>query len=442
MIRNFDRLSTELIGLDANSRKGFVAGVSAGAVQVRGLSTKACIGDLVRLGEGRGTVGLAEVVATSTKMVSVSPFDARVSPPIGGTVQLVDDLELRPSQEWIGRVVDAFGNPLDGKTIPLGSKAVPLRRDPPAASSRRKLSYRLSTKLAVMDTLLPIAKGQRVGIFAGSGVGKTSLLARLAREIEADCIVVCLVGERGRELNEFIEQGLGREGLARSVVVAATSDQSSLVKRRAAWTATSIAEYFRDDGKHVLLIVDSITRFAEAQREVALMAGEIPSLRAYPPSTSNMIAALTERAGAGGLNQGDITAVYSVLVSGADMDEPVSDMTRGLLDGHIILERSIAERGRFPAIDVRRSVSRSLPGIANDGENEMIARVRSIINTYETAAPLIQTGLYVSGSDPAIDEAIKIWPSIEEFIKTDGVINNQASFDLLKSHLNLAKLEA
>jgi len=417
-------------------RKGYVAGVSAGAVQVSGLSTNARIGDLVRFCDGDDTMGLAEVVATTTSTVSVSPFDARISPPIGGEVRLVRDLELRPSTEWIGRIVDAFGNPLDGKSLTQGQVSVPLRRDPPAAGDRRKLSYRLSTKLAVMDTILPIAKGQRIGVFAGSGVGKTSLLARFAKHIEADCIVVCLVGERGRELNEFIEDGLGEEGLARSVVVAATSDQSSLVKRRAAWSATSIAEYFRDQGKHVLLIVDSITRFAEAHREVALMAGEIPSLRAYPPSTSNMIAALTERAGAGGHGQGDITAIYSVLVSGADMDEPVSDMTRGLLDGHVILDRSIAERGRFPAIDLRRSVSRSLPKIASEAENALISKARRVVNTYETAAPMIQTGLYSAGSDPAIDEAQKLWPALEDFIKAEGLADCISSFELLNSVLN------
>ena len=410
-----------------------MVGVTAGVIEISGLSTVARVGDLVRLGKDLELTGLAEVVAISKNIVSASPFDARSSPSIGEIVELTRDVELRPSSEWIGRIVDAFGSPLDGKPMSKGAQVAPLRRTPPKANERRKLGHRLNTKLAVMDTILPIAKGQRIGVFAGSGVGKTTLLAQFARHVEADCIVVCLVGERGRELNEFIEKGLGDEGRKRSVVVAATSDQSSLIKRRAAWTATAIAEHFRDKGQHVLLILDSVTRFAEAHREVALMAGEIPSLRAYPPSTSNMIAALTERAGAGASNQGDITAIYSVLVAAGDMDEPVSDMTRGLLDGHIILDRAIAERGRFPAIDIRKSVSRSLPEIADDEENDLIMKVRSLVSSYETAAPLIQTGLYVSGSDPAVDQAIQFWPLIETFVKTGGLADTDASFDLLRS---------
>ena len=435
MITNFDQLTEEIARKEVASRNGFVCGISAGSIHVKGLATHASIGDVVQFGRSNNPAGFAEVVAISTTDAILSPFDARVFPSIGDVATLVPDFVLRPNKQWIGRVVDAFGLPLDGLPLLPGSVAVSLRNDPPKASERRKLDYRLSTKLAVMDTVLPIAKGQRIGVFAGSGVGKTSLLAQLAKNIEADCIVICLVGERGRELNEFLEIGLGKEGLERSVVVAATSDQSSLVKRRAAWTATSIAEYFRDEGRHVLLIVDSITRFAEAHREVALMGGETPSLRAFPPSTSNMIASLTERAGGGGPGQGDITAIYSVLVAGADMDEPVADMTRGLLDGHLVLDRSIAERGRFPAIDVRRSVSRSLPGIATDEENELIAKVRRILNSYETAAPLIQTGLYVAGSDPEIDNAISLWPMLDEFIKTNGVVDVKSSFELLSKIL-------
>jgi len=296
LITNFEQLTDELGRMGPASRNGYVAGVSSGAIQVKGLSTQARIGDLVQIEQSVGEEGLAEVVAISSDLAVLSPFDQRTSPAIGAVAKLVPELLLRPSRDWIGRVVNAFGDPLDGRILLQGRTPVSLRRDPPAASERRKLEYRLSTKHAVLDTLLPIAKGQRLGVFAGSGVGKTSLLAKLAKNIEADCVVICLVGERGRELNEFIENGLGPEGMARSVVVAATSDQSSLVKRRAAWTATSIAEFFRDQGRHVLLILDSITRFAEAHREVALMAGETPSLRAYPPSTSNMIAALTRTA--------------------------------------------------------------------------------------------------------------------------------------------------
>ena len=215
----------------------------------------------------------------------------------------------------------------------------------------------------------PIARGQRIGVFAGSGIGKSSLLADLARGIEADIVVYALIGERGRELRDFVDNVLGPEGMARAVVIAATSDQAPLIKRRAAWMAMAVAEVFRDQGKHVLLLLDSLTRFAEAHREIALTAGEAPTLRGFPPSTANLIAALCERAGPGPFGKGDITAVFSVLVAASDMDEPIADITRGVLDGHVVLDRGIAERGRFPAIDVRRSVSRSLPGIATEEEN-------------------------------------------------------------------------
>ncbi len=426
-------MARDISALCNRTRVGKVTSVTANEVTVSGISTAARVGDLVQFGSDPSDGGLAEVIALTAEIARLSPFDTRFSPAVGASAFLREDIEIRPCREWIGRVVDAFGRPLDGRKLPVGKSSVRLWNSAPVAKSRRRLSTRLSTSFAILDTVLPLARGQRVGIFAGSGVGKTTLLGDLARSIDADCIVIGLVGERGRELNEFIEAGLGPTGLKRSVVIAATSDQTSLTKRRAALTATSIAEHFRDEGMHVLLILDSITRFAEAHREVALTAGETPSLRAYPPSTSNMIAALTERAGPGGPGQGDITAIYSILVAGSDMEEPVADMTRGLLDGHIVLDREIAERGRFPAIDVRRSVSRSLPDIASDAENSLNARVRKVLNSYEKAEPLIQTGLYVAGSDPDVDYAIKIWPLLDEFIQMHGLADNEASYELLSS---------
>ena len=286
--------------------------------------------------------------------------------------------------------------------------------------------------MRVFDTILPLARGQRIGIFAGSGVGKSSLLADLARGIEADIVVYGLIGERGRELRDFTETVLGPEGMARAVVIAATSDQAPLIKRRAAWMAMATAEVFRDQGKHVLLMLDSLTRFAEAHREIALTAGEAPSLRAFPPSTANLIASLCERAGPGPFGKGDITGVFSVLVAGSDMDEPVADITRGVLDGHVVLDRGIAERGRFPAIDVRRSVSRSLPGIASAAENAQLSKLRRVLTAYENAALMIQTGLYAPGSDPAIDEAMTLWPGLDAFFAErapDGVAASFARLD-------------
>ncbi|RMF34898.1 MAG: flagellum-specific ATP synthase FliI, partial [Alphaproteobacteria bacterium] len=301
---------------------------------------------------------------------------------------------------------------------------------------RRPLGGRLATGLAAFDTMLPIARGQRIGIFAGSGIGKSSLLADLARGVEAERVVLVLIGERGREVGGFLREALDDAARARMTAVVATSDASPLIKRRAAWTGMAVAEAYRDQGAHVLFLMDSLTRFAEAHREVALTAGEPPSLRAYPPSTAALIAGLAERAGPGrdAAGEGDITGIFTVLVAGSDMEEPVADITRGILDGHVILDRTIAERGRFPAIDVRRSVSRSLPGAATEEENALIAEARRHLGTYDQALPMIQTGLYQPGSDPEIDAAMRVFPALDALMgaKSASVAD---SFAALKAAL-------
>ena len=312
---------------------------------------------------GGEIVGISEAVA---RAMTYAPLDGAA---VGDAATLLGPAGVHPAESWVGRIVDAFGQPLDGRPLAPGAASATLRRAPPPPATRKGLGLRLATGLAVFDTVLPIARGQRIGVFAGSGIGKSSLLADLARGIEAEIVVYALIGERGRELRDFVDNVLGPKGMERAVVVAATSDQAPLIKRRAAWMAMATAEVFRDQGRHVLLLIDSLTRFAEAHREIALTAGEAPSLRGFPPSTANLIAALCERAGPGPFGKGDITGVFSVLVAASDMDEPIADITRGVLDGHVVLDRGIAERGRFPAIDVRRSVSRSLPAIATpDGE--------------------------------------------------------------------------
>jgi flagellum-specific ATP synthase len=273
-----------------------------------------------------------------------------------------------------------------------------------------------------------MVRGQRIGLFAGSGVGKSNLLARLASRVQADVVVIALIGERGRELRAFTDRVLGPAGMARSVVVAATSDQAPLIRRRCAWAAMAVAEHFRDQGLHVLLLADSITRFAEAHREVALAAGEDASLRGYPPSVAHAIMALAERAGPGPEGAGDITAVFSVLVPGSDMEEPVADILRGTLDGHVVLDRKIAERGRFPAIDLLRSVSRSLPDAASPEENALIAEARRLLGAYERAEMMVQAGLYAAGSDPLVDAAIKAWPDLDAFLSEDEPGDTSDSF--------------
>ncbi len=416
---DLDQLEAEIDRIPHRRRCGHVVAADGASLLVRGLGTGARLGDRILLADrpdGTGTGG--EIIALTGEDVRVMTFGVASGVAINDSVWLTPEVPLRPCQAWAGRVIDAFGTPLDGRPLPVGVREAPLRALPPAPASRRQLGPRLATGLTAFDTILPLAHGQRIGIFAGSGVGKSSLLTQLARGVQADIVVFTLIGERGRELNEFITEGLGPEGMKRAVLIVSTSDESPLQRRRAAWTAMAVAEYFRDEGQHVLLIVDSLTRFAEAHREVALTAGETPSLRAYPPSTASMIAGLAERAGPAGRRAGDgaITAVFSVLVAGSDMEEPVADITRGVLDGHIVLDRAIAERGRFPAIDVGRSVSRSLPKALTEAENSLIAEARRLIQTYEKAEPMIQTGLYQKGIDAGIDRAVALFDALDRFL--------------------------
>ncbi len=301
------------------------------------------------------------------------------------------------------------------------------------------MGARVGTGYAVFDTLLPLARGQRIGLFAGSGVGKSTLLAGLARGVAAEVVVIGLVGERGRELRHFVEDVLGPEGMARAVVVAATSDRAPQVRRRCAWAATAVAEHFRDEGRQVLLLVDSVTRFAEAHREVSVAAGEPAALRGFPASTGPAIAALCERAGPGADPQGDITAIYSVLVQGSDMEEPVADWLRGVLDGHVVLDRTIAERGRFPAVDLLRSVSRSLPGVASRAENQLIGEARAHLGVYDRAALMIRAGLYVAGSDPEIDAAVAVQGGLDRFLAQSGMPTPAASIVALRQALAPAR---
>jgi flagellum-specific ATP synthase len=296
------------------------------------------------------------------------------------------------------------------------------------------MGERLETGMTVLNTMLPIVRGQRIGLFAGSGVGKSSLLGHLAQNMSADVVVIALIGERGRELRHFIEDILGPEGLKRAVVISATSDQSPLIRRRCAWAAMAVAEHFRDQGLSVLLLADSITRFAEAHREVAVAAGEAPVLRGYPPSTAHLIMSLCERAGPGAEGQGDITGIFSVLVAGSDMEEPIADILRGVLDGHVILDREIAERGRYPAIDVLKSVSRSLPAAATDQENEVISAARRFLSIYEQNAMMIRAGLYTQGTDPDTDVAMQLWPELDAFLsksENSGLKNSFTRLELL-----------
>lgn len=408
-------LSRRIAQMQSVRSVGRVRSVDGTTIWISGLAHTACIGDRLRLFHPGGTLE-GEVLRIREELVAMLPDEAADGVSQGDRVAVLGAPVLAPADSWIGRVIDPYGRPMDGWPLAPGPNRRPFRANPPSAASRRGLGERLETGLSVFDTLLPIVRGQRIGLFAGSGVGKSRLLAQLARGMQADIVVLALVGERGREVQEFVSAVLGEEGMARSVVVAATSDRSPMERRRCPLAAMTIAEHFRDQGHHVLFLADSITRFAEAHREVAIASGELPALRGHPPSVAHQIMRLAERAGPGARDcPGDITAVFSVLVAGSDMDEPVADILRGVLDGHVVMDRQIAERGRFPAIDLLRSVSRSLPEAATAEENDIIARVRQLLGAYARSETMVRAGLYRSGEDPVLDQAIRIWEDLDRF---------------------------
>lgn len=411
----FDGIRAAIGAAAASVPVGRVIAVGGGVIRASGLVRDAGLGDRVSVLAG-GTSVAAEVVGITAEALVLVPEGSADGIAIGDAVELAGRQDIAPHDGWIGRVVDPFGRPLDGGPLLPGSSARPLLAAPPAAAGRRPLGPRIDTGLCVFDTFLPLARGQRIGLFAGSGVGKSSLLADLARGVSCDIAVVALVGERGREVRAFVEEVMGPEGMARTVVVAATSDQPALTRRRCAHAAMAVAEHFRDAGRHVLFLADSITRFAEAHREVALAAGEAAALRGYPPSVAQQIMGLAERAGPGSGEAGDITAVLSVLVAGSDMEGAVADILRGVLDGHVVLDRAIAERGRFPAVDLLRSVSRSLPAAASAEENRLLLHGRRLLGAYERAELVIQAGLYAKGADPLVDAAVAVWPALDAFI--------------------------
>ncbi len=436
----FDRLRAVLTELDPVRDAGRIAELGRGIVVATGLDSGVCFGDRVTLrGRGVGPDGMAgEVVGLAPGRVTIMPDGPATGLAVRDTVTLAGQAGISPHPGWIGRVIDPQGRPLDGRPLMRGAVTRPLTAAPPAAATRRVLGERLETGLAAFNTVLPLVRGQRIGLFAGSGVGKSSLLAGLARGVAADVTVIALIGERGREVRAFAETMLGPAGMARSVIVAATSDQSALMRRRCAWAAMAIAEHFRDAGQHVLFIGDSITRFAEAHREIALASGEAASLRGFPPSTAHQIMSLAERAGPGpefGAG-GDITAVFSVLVAGSDMDEPVADILRGTLDGHVVLDRAIAERGRYPAIDLLRSVSRSLPDAASPEENAVIRRARHLLGVYDRSEMMIRAGLYVAGTDPVTDDAVRVWPALDAFLAEGETGRTSDSFARLAALLD------
>ncbi|HEX6989414.1 MAG TPA: FliI/YscN family ATPase [Bacillota bacterium] len=324
-------------------------------------------------------------------------------------------LQVTVGPDLVGRVLDGLGRPMDGRGPLAARLRRPIDNDPPPPLSRPPITEALGVGVRAIDGLLTCGRGQRLGIFAGSGVGKSTLLAMIARNAQADVTVIGLVGERGREVREFVEQDLGPQGLARSVVVAATSDEPPLVRIKAAHTATAVAEYFRDQGADVVLLMDSVTRFAMALREVGLAVGEPPASRGYTPSVFSALPRLLERSGRS--HQGSITGFYTVLVEGDDFNEPVTDTVRGILDGHVVLSRDLAQRGHYPAIDVPASVSRLMGSVAGPAQCRAAARLRELLAGYRDGRDLVQIGAYRQGTDPVLDEALRRLPLIDAFLR-------------------------
>lgn len=402
--------------IDSYKRYGKVTRVVGLMIESKGPSTS--IGDLcyIHVGVKKKRKVRAEVIGFKDESVILMPYTniQDISP--GSIVEATSEpLQVKVGSGLIGQVVDALGFPMDESPLPRGLTPVATDNMPPNPMKRPPISESIEVGVRAIDSVLTVGNGQRIGIFAGSGVGKSTLLGMIARNTEADINVIALIGERGREVREFIEKDLGEEGLKRSVVVVATSDQPALMRLKGAYTATAIAEYYRDQGYNVMLMMDSVTRVAMAQREIGLAAGEPPTTKGYTPSVFSILPKLLERTGTNQI--GTITAFYTVLVDGDDLNEPISDTVRGILDGHIVLDRNLANKGQFPAINVLKSVSRVMNGIVSEEHRSSAERLRALLSKYTDSEDLINIGAYKRGSSREIDEAIRFNPKIISFLK-------------------------
>lgn len=397
---------------------GVVLEVVGLVVEVGGL--QAGVGDILEVATDREHPLGLEVIGFRSGRLLATPLGAITGVHPGATVvKSGRGSTVGVGMGMLGRVVDAFGTPIDGMPAPETEEYYPVHAPPPHPFARRPIETPLETGLRALDGLLTLGRGQRIGIFAGAGVGKSTLLGMICRSTQADATVIGLIGERGREVNDFVRAALGKEGLKRSLVVAATSDQPPLVRARGAETATAVAEYLRDQGLNVLLVMDSLTRYAMALREAALASGEPPATKGYPPSVFAALPRLVERAGTSS-GPGVITAFYTVLVEGDDLSDPVADATRSLLDGHIVLSRALAERGHYPAVDVLQSVSRLASAVAAPETIRDAIALRDMLASYREAIDLVQVGAYVAGTDPRVDLALRMVPHIDAFLRQDS----------------------
>lgn len=386
-------------------------------VEVKGINEYVQLGSVVSIHRDSQPPLLAEVVGFKENMTLVMGYGFLEGiKPRSKVVVLRAGLNIHPTSAWKGRVIDGLCNPIDNKGPLLqGTKPYFVKATPPPAHTRLRTKEPISLGVRAINTFATCCKGQRMGVFSATGVGKSILLGQITRFTQCDVIVVGLIGERGREVNEFIEDQLGPEGLKKAIVVVATSDMPALVRRQAAYVTLTLAEYFRDQKLNVLCVVDSMTRFALAQREIGLSIGEPPTTRGFPPTVFSELPRLLERAGNTD-HEGSITGIFSVLVEGDDHNEPISDTTRGILDGHIVLDRNIAERGRYPAINILKSISRSMPARTID-EEALIQKAKKVVSVYEEMADMVHLGAYKKGQSPEIDEAVRLFPKVEDFLK-------------------------
>ncbi len=427
---DFDKLKKKVNNTSAIYSEGIVKKVIGLTVEVQGI--KAFVGELCIIYNESGNPINCEVVGFKDEFVVLMPLDELIGISPGcRVVPQRKPLSVACSDEMLGHILDGLGNPLDGNLSLLGGEDYPLENEAPDPLKRKRIKDIMPTGVRAIDGFLTVGDGQRIGIFAGSGVGKSTTLGMIAREAKADINVISLIGERGREVLEFIEKDLGPEGMKRSVVVCATSDKPALIRIKGALTATAIAEYFRDKGKKVILMMDSVTRFAMAQREVGLAIGEPPATKGYTPSVFAKLPKLMERSGTSA--EGSITAFYTVLVDGDDFNEPIADAVRGILDGHIVLSRDLAHKNHYPAIDILNSVSRLMSSIAPKEHKEAASMARDLLATYKESEDLINIGAYAKGTSPKIDKAIRYNDSLNSFLCQ--YVDEKSSFEETQNQL-------
>ena len=416
---------------------GKVSSVKGLLIEAIGIEFAVSIGSRCNIINKNGREIYSEVVGIKGEITLLMTYDSAEGIGIWSPIHVIaHDQSIYPSPDWLGRVINSFGEPIDGKG-PLQSGSMPyqLHNPPPKAYLRRKVSKKMDMGIRAINTFLTCCHGQRLGIFSGSGVGKSMMISMLTKYADSDVKIIGLIGERGREVREFLEDYLGEEGLSKAIVVVATSDESVLKRKQAAYLTMTLCDYYRDRGQNVLCLMDSITRFAMAQREIGLSVGEPPTTKGYTPSVFSELPKLLERAGPGTNEQGDVTAFFSVLVEGDDHNEPISDAVRGILDGHIVLSRKIAERGIYPAIDILQSISRTMPRCNTEDENNLVIKAKNLISQYVDMEDMIRIGAYKAGSDPPTDEAIKYIDGINKFINQN--YDEQDNID--NSYKKLAK---